>query len=265
MTRGRTGPGRRPMGLWRQRHVYPGYCMRDVLAMGKALVIFSGGQDSTTCLGWALERFERVETIGFHYGQRHDIEMDCRDTVRTAISGLQSTWSERLGPDWTTSIGLFRDIGGSSLTGDMEICLKGSGLPNTFVPGRNLFFLTIAAAYAYRQGIHNIVLGVSETDFSGYPDCRDDAIKAMQVALNIGMASRFIIHTPLMWIDKAETWAMAKRLGGHPFVDIIREHTHTCYRGVRTEKHPWGYGCGACPACELRAAGWRRFVEKGGV
>ena len=230
--------------------------------MDKALVIFSGGQDSTTCLGWALERFERVETIGFHYGQRHEIEMDCRDKVRTAINELKSKWPKRLGPDWTASIDLFRDIGGTSLTEEMEIRMNESGLPNTFVPGRNLFFLTITAAYAYRQGINNIVLGVSETDFSGYPDCRDDAIKAMQIALNIGMESRFIIHTPLMWIDKAETWSMAKHLGGYPFVDLIREHTHTCYFGVRTEKYSWGYGCGDCPACKLRAKGWQQFAEK---
>ena len=235
------------------------------MVMDKALVMFSGGQDSTTCLGWALERFERVETIGFHYGQRHKIEMDCRDKVRAAMSGLKAEWSERLGPDWTTSIDLFRDIGGTSLTEDMKIHLNESGVPNTFVPGRNLFFLTATAAYAYRQGIRNIVLGVCETDFSGYPDCRDDAIKAMQVALNIGMGSRFVMHTPLMWIDKSEIWSMAKHLGGSPFVDIIREHTHTCYLGVRTVHYPWGYGCGDCPACELRAAGWRLFVEKEGV
>ena len=230
--------------------------------MNKALVIFSGGQDSTTCLGWALERFEWVETIGFHYGQRHEIEMSCRDTVRTAISGVNAIWSERLGPDWTATIDLFREIGGTSLTEEMEIHMSESGLPNTFVPGRNLFFLTVAAAYAYRQRIHNIVIGVCETDFSGYPDCRDDAMKAMQVALNIGMDSRFIVHTPLMRIDKAGTWAMAKRLGGHPFVDIIREHTHTCYLGVRAERHSWGYGCGDCPACRLRAKGWQQFATK---
>lgn len=231
--------------------------------MNKALVIFSGGQDSTTCLGWALERFEWVETIGFHYGQRHEIEMACRETVRTAINGLNANWSERLGPDWTATIDLFREVGGTSLTEEMEIRMSESGLPNTFVPGRNLFFLTAAAAYAYRQGINNIVIGVCETDFSGYPDCRDDAIKAMQVALNIGMDSRFTIHTPLMRIDKAETWAMAKQLGGYPFVDIIREHTHTCYLGVRAERHSWGYGCGDCPACKLRAKGWRQYVTKG--
>lgn len=234
-----------------------------MIAMDKALVIFSGGQDSTACLGWALERFEWVETIGFHYGQRHEVEMACRDTVRACINGLNTKWSERLGPDWTATIDLFRDIGGTSLTEEMEIRMSESGLPDTFVPGRNLFFLTVAAAYAYRQCINNIVIGVCETDFSGYPDCRDDAIKAMQVALNIGMDSRFIIHTPLMRINKAETWAMAKRLGGHPFVDIIREHTHTCYLGVRAERHSWGYGCGDCPACKLRAKGWEQFAAKG--
>lgn len=230
--------------------------------MDKALVIFSGGQDSTTCLGWALERFERVETIGFYYGQRHEIEMECRDTVRTAIRAMRSAWSGRLGPDWTVSLDLFRALGGTALTGEGEIRMTEAGLPTTFVPGRNLFFLTAAAAYAYRQDIGNIVIGVCETDFSGYPDCRDDAMKAMQVALNIGMGSRFVIHTPLMRMDKAGAWALAKQLGGRAFVNLIREHTHTCYRGVRTEKHPWGYGCGDCPACQLRAGGWQRFVAK---
>ena len=233
--------------------------------MNKALVIFSGGQDSSTCLAWALERFERVETIGFHYGQRHAIEMDCRDRVRAAMRELKAEWAERLGPDWTTSIDLFRAIGGTALTEEMEIRMNESGLPNSFVPGRNLLFLTIAAAYAYRQAMDNLVLGVCETDFSGYPDCRDDAIKAMQVALNIGMESRFVIHTPLMRLDKAESWSMAKRLGGLPFVDLVREHTHSCYLGVRAERHAWGYGCGSCPACELRARGWQQFVARGSV
>lgn len=233
--------------------------------MDKSLVIFSGGQDSTTCLGWALERFKHVKTIGFNYGQRHAVEMECRENVRSALSDLKAQWGERLGPDWVTSIDLFREIGGTALTSEVEINMSKSGLPNTFVPGRNLLFLAVAAAYAYRQGINHIVLGVCETDFSGYPDCRDNTIKAMQVALNIGMESRFVVHTPLMWVDKAETWAMAKRLGGDAFVNLIREHTHTCYLGERVELHSWGYGCGTCPACELRANGWYQFIENGNV
>ena len=168
-------------------------------------------------------------------------------------------WKERLGPDWTTRLDLFQDIGGTSLTSDAEIKMSEKGLPNTFVPGRNLLFLTVAAAYAYRQGINHIVLGVCETDFSGYPDCRDDAIKAMQVALNIGMDAKFVAHTPLMWLNKAQTWALADELGGPPFVDLIVEHTHTCYFGIRNERYDWGYGCGLCPACELRQQGFLKY------
>lgn len=227
----------------------------------KALVIFSGGQDSTTCLGWALEKFEQVFTIGFHYGQRHNVEMDCRQTVRQKIGQDFPKWHGHLKHDQVIEIGLFNEIGGTALTEEVEISMGKNGLPNTFVPGRNLIFLSAAAAYAYRQGIRHIVLGVCETDFSGYPDCRDDTIKAMQVALNLGMESRFVIHTPLMWIDKTETWAMAEQLGGEPFVDLIRRHTHTCYLGDRTELHEWGYGCGECPACELRANGWKGFIK----
>lgn len=227
-----------------------------------ALVVFSGGQDSTTCLAWALERFDSVATIGFSYGQRHDIEMECRKNVLSKVGGIKDTWGQRLKHDEVLEIGLFNEIGGTALTEEVEIQMGENGLPTTFVPGRNLVFLTAAAAYAYRQGIRHIIIGVCETDFSGYPDCRDDTIKAMQVALNLGMESRFVIHTPLMWIDKAETWTMADELGGRPFVDLVREHTHTCYLGDRTELHTWGYGCGTCPACELRAKGWEQF-EKG--
>ena len=225
----------------------------------KALVIFSGGQDSTTCLGWALERFELVETIGFYYGQRHNIEMKCRVEVLSAIAHLNSEWKGRLGLDWTTRLDLFRDIGGTSLTSDAEIKMSEKGLPSTFVPGRNLLFLTVAAAYAYRQGIDHIIIGVCETDFSGYPDCRDDAIKAMQVGLNIGMDAKFVVHTPLMWLNKAQTWAFANELGGPSFVNLIVEHTHTCYFGIRNERHDWGYGCGKCPACELRQQGFLKY------
>ncbi|MEZ6854566.1 7-cyano-7-deazaguanine synthase QueC [Halodesulfovibrio aestuarii] len=227
-----------------------------------ALVIFSGGQDSTTCLAWALERFDSVATIGFSYGQRHSIEMDCRKNVLSEIRDIKKNWGQRLTHDEVLEIGLFNEIGGTALTEEVEIQMGENGLPTTFVPGRNLVFLTAASAYAYRQGIRHIIMGVCETDFSGYPDCRDDAIKAMQVALNLGMESRFVIHTPLMWIDKAATWTMADELGGKPFVNLVREHTHTCYLGDRTELHAWGYGCGTCPACELRAKGWEQF-EKG--
>ena len=229
----------------------------------KALVIFSGGQDSTTCLGWALERFDEVSTIGFYYGQRHNVEMDCRQTILRKIGQLKPNWQDRLMPDEVIEIGLFNEIGGTALTEEVEISMGENGLPTTFVPGRNLIFLSTAAAYAYRQGIRHIVLGVCETDYSGYPDCRDDTMKAMQVALNLGMESRFVIHTPLMWIDKTETWTMAKRLGGNKFVDLVKEHTHTCYLGDRSKLHSWGYGCGKCPACELRALGWKQFAEKG--
>ncbi|WP_432735741.1 7-cyano-7-deazaguanine synthase QueC [Maridesulfovibrio sp. FT414] len=224
-----------------------------------ALVVFSGGQDSTTCLAWALQRFDSVATIGFSYGQRHNVEMDCRENVLSEIRRLSEDWDQRLKHDQVLEIGLFNEIGGTALTEEVEISMGENGLPTTFVPGRNLVFLTAAAAYAYRQGIRHIIIGVCETDFSGYPDCRDDTIKAMQVALNLGMESRFVIHTPLMWIDKAETWTMADVIGGPAFVDLVREHTHTCYLGDRSELHEWGYGCGTCPACELRARGWEQF------
>ena len=228
----------------------------------KALVIFSGGQDSTTCLGWALEQFEQVYTIGFSYGQRHQVEMECRQDVLKRLDLLDRKWGERLTHDEVIEIGLFNEIGGTALTEEVEISMGENGLPTTFVPGRNLIFLSTSAAYAYRQGIRHIVLGVCETDFSGYPDCRDDTVKAMQVALNLGMESRFVIHTPLMWIDKAETWTMAEKIGGSSFVELIREHTHTCYMGDRNELHEWGYGCGQCPACELRSRGWKQFCQK---
>lgn len=229
----------------------------------KALVIFSGGQDSTTCLGWALGRWATVETIGFVYGQRHEIEMYCRSKVLEAMRGLKPAWNSHLGSDWVAEISLFKELGGSALTEEQEIRLLESGLPNSFVPGRNLFFMLAAAAYAYRQGIRDIILGVCETDFSGYPDCRDDAIKAMQIALNIGMDSHFNLHTPLMYKSKGETWALADELGGPAFVKLILEQTHTCYLGERGKRHAWGYGCGQCPACELRAKGWGDYLTLG--
>ncbi|MEH3146388.1 MAG: 7-cyano-7-deazaguanine synthase QueC [Methylobacterium frigidaeris] len=224
-----------------------------------ALVLFSGGQDSTTCLAWALDRFARVETLGFDYGQRHRVELDCRDRLRRGLSGLNPAWASRLGDDHTLALDALGRVSDTALTRDTAITLEAGGLPNTFVPGRNLVFLTFAAALAYRRGLRHIVGGMCETDFSGYPDCRDDTIKALQVALNLGMERRFVLHTPLMWIDKAETWGLARSLGGEPLVELIVEDSHTCYLGERGAPHPWGHGCGTCPACTLRAAGYARF------
>jgi 7-cyano-7-deazaguanine synthase len=228
-----------------------------------ALVLLSGGQDSTTCLAWALERFGRVETVGFDYGQRHRIELECRGTVAEGLGALKPEWAARLGEDHMVDLASLGAISETSLTRDVAIEMETGGLPNTFVPGRNLLFLTFAAALAYRRGLRHIVAGVCETDYSGYPDCRDDTIKALQVALNLGMERRFVLHTPLMWIDKAETWRLSQRLGGEALVRLIVEDTHTCYRGERGPMHPWGHGCGTCPACELRAEGWRGFTEGG--
>ena len=228
--------------------------------MSNALVLFSGGQDSTTCLAWALSRFERVETIGFDYGQRHRIELEVRPTVLAGLRKI-ADWGGKLGDDHMIDLSVLGQISQTSLTQNVAIAMQDNGLPNTFVPGRNLIFMNFAAAVAYRRGIKNIITGVCETDFSGYPDCRDDTMKAMQLALNLGMESRFVIHTPLMWIDKAQTWELAKELGGTALVDVIREDTHTCYNGDRTHRHDWGFGCGTCPACELRAQGYARFQQ----
>ncbi|AXS39820.1 7-cyano-7-deazaguanine synthase QueC [Breoghania sp. L-A4] len=224
--------------------------------LDKALVLFSGGQDSATCLAWALERYAHVETLGFDYGQRHVVELACRATLRDRFAALKPEWAQRLGEDHTIDLSALGAVSDTALTRDVEIAMAEGGLPNTFVPGRNLMFLTFAAALAYRRGIKHIVTGVCETDYSGYPDCRDDTIKALQVALNLGMESRFVLHTPLMWIDKARTWRLAEDLGGTPLVETIVEHSHSCYMGTRDTLHPWGYGCGACPACELRAKGF---------
>ena len=224
-----------------------------------ALVLFSGGQDSTTCLAWALERHERVETLGFDYGQRHRIELAQRGVLRESLAAMKPQWAERLGPDHVLDLSALGAISDTALTSDKAIEMGAKNLPNTFVPGRNLLFPTFAAALAYRRGISHIIGGMCETDFSGYPDCRDDAIKAMQVTLNIGMESRFVIETPLMWIDKAQSWALAKKLGGDALVEAIVEHSHTCYLGERGERHAWGYGCGACPACRLRAQGFETW------
>jgi 7-cyano-7-deazaguanine synthase len=224
-----------------------------------ALVLFSGGQDSATCLAWALDRFARVETVGFAYGQRHAVELACRAPVRAGLATLNG-WGARLGADHMVDMGGgLAAIGETALTSDAEIRMTDEGLPSTFVPGRNLLFLTYAAAIAFRRGLRRIVGGMCETDYSGYPDCRDDTIKAMQVALNLGMNRRFVLETPLMWIDKAATWRLAELLGGAALVDLIVEQTHSCYRGDRSVRHAWGYGCGTCPACELRAEGWRRY------
>jgi len=225
-----------------------------------ALVLFSGGQDSATCLAWALDRFERVETIGFDYRQRHRAELDSRGEFRKGLEHHFSKWADKLGEDRVLDLSVLGEISDTALTRDVEIATTASGLPNTFVPGRNIVFLTFAAAVAYRRGLKHVVTGVCETDFSGYPDCRDDTIKALQVALNLGMESRFVLETPLMWIDKAQTWSLAERLGGMALVDLIREHTLTCYQGDIGTNHEWGRGCGVCPACGLRARGYDTFV-----
>ncbi|MBC9208795.1 7-cyano-7-deazaguanine synthase QueC [Roseomonas aerophila] len=224
-----------------------------------ALVLFSGGQDSATCLAWALERFGRVETIGFDYGQRHKVELECREAFRDDITRHFPRWAGRLGPDHTLALDALGAMSDTALTSEVEIAMREDGLPNTFVPGRNLIFLTFAAALAYRRGLRHIVTGVCETDFSGYPDCRDDTIKALQVALNLGMEKRFVLHTPLMWIDKAATWALAEQLGGRTLVEDVVEDTHTCYLGDRSRRYAWGYGCGTCPACALREKGWMDY------
>lgn len=230
-----------------------------------ALVLLSGGQDSTTCLAWALTRYRCVETVGFAYGQRHAIELECRVPIRTALANL-ADWGARLGPDHLVDLRTsMAAIGATALTAEMAITVTDEGLPSTFVPGRNLLFLTYAATIAYRRGIRRIIGGMCETDYSGYPDCRDDAIKAMQLALNLGMQRRFVLETPLMWRDKAATWAMADRLGGDALVKLVVERTHSCYLGNRTQRHDWGYGCGTCPACELRAAGWQRWRALSGA
>ncbi len=225
-----------------------------------ALVLFSGGQDSTVCLVWALERFSRVETIGFDYGQRHAVELSVRPKIRERIAALDAGWAGRLGEDRLVRIEALAAISETALTRDTAIAIADSGLPTTFVPGRNLIFFAFAGALAYRRGAKHLVAGMCETDYSGYPDCRDDTVKAMQLALNLGMERRFVLHTPLMWIDKAGTFALAQELGGDALVDLLVEETHSCYRGERTRRHVWGFGCGECPACKLRADGFARWM-----
>ena len=235
-----------------------------------ALVLFSGGQDSTTCLAHALSRYARVETVAFDYGQRHHVELDARLNVLRELRQQFPAWAAKLGEDHLLDLSVLGQVSETSLTRDTAFQMEANGLPNTFVPGRNLLFLTLAAALAYRRGLQVLVTGVCETDFSGYPDCRDDTMKAMQLALSLGMDQRFLIETPLMWIDKAATWELARTLGeqadraagGQALVDLIVEHTHTCYLGDRSHRHAWGYGCGTCPACELRARGYAGFSAK---
>ncbi|MGA7675535.1 MAG: 7-cyano-7-deazaguanine synthase QueC [Rhizomicrobium sp.] len=227
-----------------------------------ALVLFSGGQDSTTCLAWSLARFKRVETVGFDYGQRHRAEMDARLRVLAAIRARFSDWAERLGDDHVLSLDVLKQIGGTALTDATKIEMGADGLPTTFVPGRNVMFLTAAAALGYRRGIADLVGGMCETDFSGYPDCRDKTVAAVAEALTLALARRVTIHTPLMWIDKAATWALAEKLGGAALVDLIREETVTCYEGDRTQRHDWGFGCGVCPACDLRAKGYAKYKSR---
>lgn len=224
-----------------------------------ALVLFSGGQDSATCLAWALDRYDHVETIGFNYGQRHQVELECRQTFLKQIKTEFPEWASKLGQDHMLDLSLLGQISDTALTQDKEIEMKQSGLPNTFVPGRNLLFLTFAAAIAYRRKLKYLIGGMCETDYSGYPDCRDDTLKALQVALSLGLDARLVLETPLMWLNKAQTWTMAEGLGGQDLVALIEEDTHTCYLGDRTLRHAWGYGCNTCPACELRRNGHEAY------
>ena len=218
-----------------------------------AIVLFSGGQDSATCLAWALQNFDKVITVGFDYGQIHRIELECRQTLLNTLHPK--------GEDHLLSLPILSELSKTAMTHDMEIKLQDNGLPNTFVPARNIMFLTTAAILAYRQGISNLVIGVCETDYSGYPDCRNDFIQSMQTSLTEGMGSQIKIHTPLMFIDKAATWELAHQLGGPGLVDLIRLDSHTCYLGERGDLHGWGYGCGTCPACNLRKHGYDKWEQ----
>jgi 7-cyano-7-deazaguanine synthase len=227
----------------------------------KALVLFSGGQDSAVCLAWALTRYEHVESLGFTYGQRHSVELECRPKLREVLVQAFPAWGARLGSDHIVDLSLLGEISDTALTSEAEIALGANGLPTTFVPGRNLLFFTLAAALAYRRGLRDLVGGMCQTDYSGYPDCRNETLAALNHTINLGTAERFSILTPLMWRTKAETWALTHALGGETLVDIIAEHTHTCYKGDRTHRHDWGYGCGACPACGLREKGYRTWRQ----
>ncbi len=227
-----------------------------------ALVLFSGGQDSTVCLAWALERYARVETVGFDYGQRHAVELEVRAGLRENLSAMRPQWAARLGEDHLVKLDALAAISDTALTRETAIEIAADGLPTTFVPARNLIFFCFAGALAYRRGARHIVAGMCETDYSGYPDCRDDTVKAMQVALGLGLDKGIVIHTPLMWVDKAGTFAMAEQIGGKALFDRVVEDTHSCYLGDRTHRHNWGYGCGECPACQLRAQGFAKFISR---
>jgi 7-cyano-7-deazaguanine synthase len=226
-----------------------------------ALVLFSGGQDSAVCLAWALSRYERVETIGFDYRQRHRVELDCRTVFLAKLRERVPGWTAKLGEDRVLDLGVLGEVSDTALTREQEIGFADSGLPSTFVPGRNLVFLTFAGAVAYRRGLHALVGGMCETDFSGYPDCRRATIDAVQDSLTLGMDRDTPVETPLMYLDKAQTWALADELGGNALMELIVEETHTCYLGDRTHRHDWGYGCGTCPACDLRAEGWAKWRD----
>ena len=229
----------------------------------KALVLFSGGQDSSIVLAWALSRFDHVETIGFDYGQRHSVELGARRAVRRAMAAAFPQWAARLGDDTVAGATGLRDLGETALTHETEIVMAEDGLPTTFVPGRNLLFLTLAGALAYRRHLGVLVAGMCEADYSGYPDCREAALTAQAEALRLGMDADIALETPLMHVSKAQSWRLAEELGGAALVDLINEHSHTCYRGVRGARHDWGYGCGECPACELRAQGWAEYRANG--
>jgi 7-cyano-7-deazaguanine synthase len=228
----------------------------------RALVLFSGGQDSTACLAWALDRYAQVETIGFDYGQRHAVELDCRRRVRAALQVKFPQWKTKLGDDHLLDLSLLGQISDTAMTDTRAIELNAQGLPNTFVPGRNLLFFTFAAAVAYRRGISVLVGGMCETDYSGYPDCRDNTLKALQVAVSLGLDAPMTIETPLMWLDKAQTWALAEKIGGETLVKLTIDYTHTCYLGERSQRHAWGYGCGMCPACDLRRKGYEGWLAR---
>ena len=230
-----------------------------MVAADKALVLFSGGQDSATCLAWALARFETVETVGFEYGQRHAVELECRTRFRERVIEIDSSWAERLGPDHVLDLTVLGEISDTALTGEAEIALRADGLPNTFVPGRNLLFFVLAAALASRRGAQHLVGGMCETDYSGYPDCRDATLRALEQAINLGMPGPFALDTPLMWLDKSATWRLAEELGGQALVELVRTETHSCYLGERGTLHDWGYGCDNCPACELRRTGYEAY------
>ncbi|CAM3860524.1 7-cyano-7-deazaguanine synthase QueC [Litorimonas haliclonae] len=225
----------------------------------KALLLFSGGQDSATCLAWALDQFDHVETIGFHYGQRHDVEMSCRETIRRTIPDLKPEWAGKLGQDHVLDLSVLGQMSETALTRDVEIEMNEDGLPNTFVPGRNLVFLTFAGALAYRRGITALIGGMCEADFSGYPDCHKDTLDAQMNALSLGLAKPMTLETPLMFLSKAAAWELCGELGGEALVEVVNRETHSCYKGDHETLNDWGYGCGTCPACELRAAGWRGY------